>query len=314
VIPMKNFKINFILCFLVFISPLINAQYLTEEVQVLNNEIKLPSTILIPEGIKKPAVVLIIAGSGPTDRNGNNSFMKNNSLKFLAEELALKGIASMRYDKRIIPGNNPISEENLVFEDIISDADLCLKYLLKDKRFGKVYVAGHSQGSLIGMVISQTNKVKGFISIAGSSKNIGETIIEQVSVQSKELGEETAIIIDSLSQGYDVKKFNPLLISLFRPSVQGFMKSYLKYDPVIELTKLKIPVLIIQGTTDLQIKTEDAEALNKALPKSKLVIIDGMNHVLKTSVLDRNENIKTYTNPDLPVVDELVESISEFIK
>ena len=311
---MLKIKTIFALVLVVFSLYSVEAQYQAVELELFNEEIKLPSTILIPEDIKKPPVVLIIAGSGPTDRNGNNVFMKNNCLKFLGEDLALNGIASMRYDKRIIQGNNQIKEEDLNFEDIIADAEFCLNYLIKDKRFGKVYVLGHSQGSLVGMVICQHQKVKGFISLAGTSKNIGETIIEQVTAQNKALGEETAVIIDSLRQGYDVKRFNPALISLFRPSVQPFMKSYLKYDPVNELKKMKIPVLIVQGSTDIQIKTEDAEELHRAYPESELVIIQGMNHVLKASVIDRIENMKTYSNPELPLVEELVPSISEFIK
>lgn len=292
----------------------LNAQYLTEENDLVNETFKLPSTLLIPENIKKPPVVLIIAGSGPTNKDGNNFFMVNNHLKFLAEALADQGIASLRYDKRSIPGNNTIKEEDLRFKDMISDASFCLNSILNDKRFGKTYILGHSQGSLIGMKLAQNNKVNGYISLAGPSEAIGNTIIRQITTQNEELGKQTAILIDSMLAGYEVRKINPLLLSLFRPSVQPFLRTYMSYNPVEEIKKLKTKILIIQGTTDIQVREIDAENLHEAVPKSQLNIIKGMNHILKDAPLDRTENVKTYNNPDLPIKEELVSIISVFVK
>jgi alpha/beta superfamily hydrolase len=114
----------------------------------------LSGTLLIPGEISKYPVALIIAGSGPTDRDGNNTSMKNNSLKLLATSLAEHQIASLRYDKRGIGASREaaISEADLRFEDFIEDARDWIGLLIKDKRFSEVIVIGHSEGSLIGMV------------------------------------------------------------------------------------------------------------------------------------------------------------------
>lgn len=120
-------------------------------------------------------------------------------------------------------------------------------------------------------------------------------------------------IIDKLVKGETVSDVPSILNSLFRPSVQPYIISWFKYDPQKEIAKLKIPVLIIQGTTDIQVGTDDADRLAKALPKSKLVIIEGMNHILKQAPADRQMNIQTYTQPDLAIKKELIETIIPFI-
>jgi len=289
-------------------------QFTTEAIDIFNEEIKLSSVLLIPENQKKPPVVLIIAGSGPTNKDGNNSMMTNNHLKYLAEELANQGIATFRYDKRFIPGNNSIPEADIRFEDLIEDANYCFQYLSDDKRFGKKYILGHSQGSLIGMEVAQKNKSNGFISLAGPSVGIGTTIIEQLKAQSEELSEQAAILIDSMLAGYEVKRINPYLLSVFRPSIQPFLREYMSYIPGEEIKLVHTKILIIQGTTDIQVGVKDAEMLHEASPKSKLLIIEGMNHILKEISGDRNTNIASYNNPDLAVDKDLIQGILDFIK
>ncbi|HPF93610.1 MAG TPA: alpha/beta hydrolase, partial [Tenuifilaceae bacterium] len=105
----------------------------------------------------------------------------------------------------------------------------------------------------------------------------------------------------------------PLLYNLFRPSVQPYFINWLKYEPVEVLSTFEVPILIVQGTTDIQVSAENAELLSNANSRAKLVIIDGMNHVLKQAEIDRTKNMSTYSNPNLPIVPELVEAISDFI-
>lgn len=107
---------------------------------------------------------------------------------------------------------------------------------------------------------------------------------------------------------------NPNLLSIFRPSVQPYLISWIKYDPAIEIAKLKIPVLLIQGTTDLQVTVNDAKLLSEAKPEAKLVIIKNMNHVLKESSSDVQENSATYRNPELPLKSELIDNIFKFVR
>ncbi|HCY89979.1 MAG TPA: alpha/beta hydrolase, partial [Chitinophagaceae bacterium] len=142
----------------------------------------------------------------------------------------------------------------------------------------------------------------------------GTTLRRQLSAQPKMIKDEAFSILDSLDAGLTVHKTSPLLASLFRPSVQPYLISWMKYDPTKIIASLKIPVCIIQGTTDIQVEEEDARKLSAAQPSAKLIIIDGMNHVLKTAPANRAENMKTYNNPDLPIADKLVQEISSFIQ
>ncbi|WP_276378627.1 alpha/beta fold hydrolase [Flavobacterium sp. H4147] len=276
---------------------------------------KLFGTLTVPDNVKKCPVALLIAGSGPTDRNGNNPMMKNNSLKMLAEALAQNGIASLRYDKRGIGESKPAAtaESSLVFENYTEDAKSWINFLKQDKRFTQLIIIGHSEGSLIGMIASA--KAAKFISIAGAGESADKLLKNQISSKSnKQIEDMTFPIIDSLKSGNQVKKVDPMLNSLFRPSIQPYLISWFKYDPQIEIKKLTIPVLIIQGNTDLQVDVKDAENLSKASKNSELVIIDKMNHIMKTIEGDKQANMESYKNENLPISETMINKIVSFIK
>jgi uncharacterized protein len=272
-------------------------------------------TLCIPKASGTKTVALLIAGSGPTDRNGNNAMMKNGSLQKLAYALASNNIASLRFDKRGIGESRAAAkkEADLRFEDYVNDASGWIDMLKKDNRFAKVIVIGHSEGSLIGM-IAGSNKADGFVSIAGAGRSADKILKEQLSSQPEQVKEMCFPIIDSLVAGKTVSNVNPALFSLFRPSVQPYMISWFHYDPQTEIKKLKIPALIVQGTNDLQVSIDDAKLLAKANPHAQLVLINGMNHIMKIVPENRAENIASYNNDSLPVSEELINGIVKFIK
>ena len=288
----------------------------TEEIVSLETDFgKLEGTLMTPEGNKKFPLALIIAGSGPTDRDGNNTVMKNNSLKMLAKGLANNGIGSLRYDKRGV-GNSKeagIEESDLRFENYIEDAKGWVALLNKDKRFKKFIIIGHSQGSLIGMIASQSKNVDKYVSIAGVGRPAADILREQLAAQPPIVLEYAEPILKKLEKGETTEEVPPALYSLFRPSVQSYMISWFKYNPQVEIAKLDKPILIIQGTTDIQITVFDANKLSEANNKAEKLIIEGMNHVLKESVIDRPQNIATYSDPELPLINGLIEKIAIFI-
>lgn len=270
-------------------------------------------TLTTPKDFKKIPVALIIAGSGPTDRNGNNSMMKNNSLKKLAYELSKKGIATLRYDKRGIAGSVKagINEFDLRFENYIKDAKEWIQLLKQDNRFSQVIVIGHSEGSLIGMVASAA--ADKYVSVAGAGRSADIIIKEQLGNQPKIIQDLSFPIIDSLKSGYAVKKVPPMIATLFRPSVQPYIISWFKYDPEVLIKQVTIPTLIIQGTNDIQVSIKDAEILSHANPNARLVLINNMNHIFRIVEGDRQANMVTYSNENLPIAEELATSISDFI-
>ncbi|MEQ9468483.1 MAG: alpha/beta fold hydrolase [Ekhidna sp.] len=302
----------FIICLMLF-SCALSQEFSEREVEI--GEIK--GTLSEPDKKAKVAI-LMISGSGPTDRDGNSTLgFTNNSLKMVAEQLASAGFAVLRYDKRGIAASKEAVENpsDHRFEHLVEDARNWL-YFLNEAGYKRLIVVGHSQGSLVGMMAAQGNpNVKGFVSLAGLADDAGETIVRQMKAQSPALAEDAKVNIDSIKAGFEVKKFNLLLVSLFGPNTQPFLKSYIAYSPIEQIKKLDIPVLIINGTTDLQVDVDQAQSLHEASRQSELFIIEGMNHVLKDSPIeDTAANLATYNNPDLPLSQGLMDSVIKFIK
>jgi pimeloyl-ACP methyl ester carboxylesterase len=264
----------------------------------------------------KIPVALFIAGSGPTDRDCNSPTLglKTDAFKQLAHKLSEQGIATLRYDKRGIGESKAAmkSEITLRFDNYVDDAIAWVESLKSDPRFSGVYIVGHSEGSLIGMVAAEHN-VAGYVSLAGVGETADKAIKRQLSNLPAGLKDTAYAIIDSLAAGKTVLKFPISLYTLFRPTVQPYEISWFKFDPQVLIKRLAIPILIIQGTTDIQVGVDDALRLKQANPSATLDTITGMNHVLKMAPIERQANMATYNNPALPINDKLVKDIEDFI-
>ena len=276
--------------------------------------------LMLPESNAPCPVVIIIAGSGPTDMDGNSigTGLTNNSLLYLARELAANGIASVRYDKRGIGKSSAAGtkEEELRFDHYIDDAAAWADKLAGDARFSKVVIAGHSEGSLIGMVAAKRSKaVKGYVSISGCGSPAYEILEKQLQSQPAQIQKESAEICKELREGRIVAQVPFYLAALYRQSVQPYLISWFAYNPAVEIAKLNIPVLILQGDKDIQVGVEEAEKLHAAHPSSSLYIIKEMNHVLKhCDTMQQMAQLATYSKPELPIKPELVSHIVEFVK
>lgn len=267
----------------------------------------------------KNPVALLIAGSGATDRNGNTLSLggANNSLQYLAESLASRGIASLRFDKRGIGQSAKAiaNESTLRFGTYVDDVVLWAKQLRRDKRFSTLTIVGHSEGSLIALIAARKIRADACISVAGIGRPASQVLLQQLKSQlSPELFAQAQAIVGSLEKGKPVETTPLELQTLFRPSVQPYLVSWFALDASREIKKLTIPVLIAQGTTDIQVNVTDAKLLKAAQPKAQLLVINGMNHVLKSVPNDRAAQIASYTDATLPVANELVDGIARFIR
>lgn len=276
-------------------------------------------TIELPAAPFPVPVILIISGSGPTDRNGNSAALPgpNNSLKMIADGLASHGVASLRYDKRGIAESRPAAqaEENLRFDHFVKDAADWIRQLRADKRFSTITVAGHSEGSLIGMIAAREAGADGYVSIAGVGRRAQEVLNEQLAAQlPPPVLAQAGDIMAKIEKGEKPDSVPPFLNALFRPSVQPYLRSWFAYSPEAEIAKLEIPVLIVQGSTDLQVKVDDAHRLARAKPDAKLVVLDGMNHVLKSASGPVGQQLASYSDPTLPVVPRLLDEIVAFVR
>jgi len=306
---------TFITSILILFSTLLSSQEVLKEEISINPLVS--GELAIPQTDKELPLVIIIAGSGPTDRDGNQAAMKNNSLKFLAEGLNNNNIATFRFDKRIfkLVKNPDFKEEDARFDDFVKDIIDMVNHFNQDKRFSKIIIAGHSKGSLQGMVaINQGARADAFISIAGAGQSIDRVIVQQIGKQQPFLKEDTENGFAELRQKGEIEVYNPFLESIFRKSVQPFMLSWMQYDPQAEIASLTVPVLILNGTEDVQTDESEARLLHQAKPDALFFLIENMNHVLKEVIPgDTMDNGRAYNEPQRPVVPELIEKMVYFI-
>jgi outer membrane protein assembly factor BamB/pimeloyl-ACP methyl ester carboxylesterase len=287
-----------------------------ESVQLDTKTGTLHGTLDLPDGPGPFPVVVSIAGSGPTDRDGNQPGMKNDSLKLLGRGLAARGVAVLRYDRRGVGKSKAAwakKEDEARIEMFADDAAEWVELLRKDPRFSAVGIIGHSEGALVGLLAARRVKIDAYVSLAGAGRAAPEVLREQLAKNlPKKLKEESDRIIDELVAGRTVEETPKELAALFRPSVQPYLIAYFKYDPAREIAGLDVPILIVQGTTDLQISVADAERLHAAQKKAELYVVQGMNHLLR-HVKAPAEQTVAYFQTSMPIAPEVVEKVAGFL-
>lgn len=265
--------------------------------------------------------VLILAGSGPTDRDGNSPMgIRAAPYRLVAEALAQRGITSLRVDKRGIAASTGAAprEEDLRIRTYADDARAWAHELKARTGARCVWMLGHSEGALHALMAAQDNPdICGLVLVSPAGRRFGDIIRAQLTANPNAAGirPEAFRILAELEAGRTVPEagMNPELLPLFRASVQPYVISMLAVDPPALARSFAGPIEIVQGTTDLQTSVADAQAIQSARPGITLRLIDGMNHVLKVATSDRQENFGTYANPDLPLAPGVVDAIAGFM-
>ena len=299
------------------------AAYESRQVEYERDFGKLHGTLTVPAGGAQTAL-LLIAGSGPTDRDGNNRLgIRSDCYRLLAEELSAAGYAVLRYDKRAIGSSvldDPTQVRELTFDQYIDDA-AALADRLSEEGFRRVVLAGHSEGALIALVAAQrSSAVAGVVSLCGTGYPLDKVLRLQLSGQlvpaHMELYFEAVQVIAALKRGERVDMaYHPQLQALFNTDVQPFIISQMRYDPRQELRKAQVPVLIVGGGNDLQVPADNAEALAAARRDARKCIIPDMAHTLKACAETTLEGqLRTaYGDPALPLAPELVPTLTKFL-
>jgi len=274
-------------------------------------------SLVMPKNVSgKIPVVLIIGDAGPTDRNGNNAKagITANIYKLLANELGKNGIASLRYDKRFSGESvSTTKESQLGIEDYGDDALGLINLLNDDQRFSKIIIFGHGEGALVAMIAMTDTPVKAYISAEGAGEQADKLLTKQMESKPKYMADGFKTILDSLRKGKTTDIVDPSLYYIARPSIQHFLMTWCRCVPDRGIKKIKVPVLIIQGSTDLLITPDNAAKQKKAKSDATLLLIKGMNHILKDAPADEEQNYATYSKPDLPLSPELVPGIVDFV-
>lgn len=272
---------------------------------------------------KGAPVVLIIPGSGPTDRDGNSPLgIAAGSYRMLADGLAERGISSVRIDKRGMFGSKAaIPDANKVaIADYVADTHAWVASIRKATRAKCVWLLGHSEGGLVALAAAQKPRhICGVAAIAAVGRKIGSVMREQLRANpaNAPILEPALAAIASLEAGekVDVATLPAPLRSLFAADVQDFLIDLFAEDPAALAAALTVPLLIVQGENDIQVTVEDARALAAAQPKATLILLPGVNHLLKIPQGDdRAANLKAYADPSLPVASSAIDAVAEFIK
>lgn len=311
-----------VVALLLSVFPVTGAFALPEiEVSAPGPQGPLKGAMLRPEQGLAP-LVLIIPGSGPTDRNGDNPYgLKTALYRLLAEGLAERGIASLRIDKRgIFTSNAAVTDPNAVtIDDYAQDVQTWVEVIRRETGVPCVWLLGHSEGGLVALVGAQgRTDVCGLILVASPGRPAGIVLRDQLRANPANrliLG-PALTAIDQLEAGNHVEAVDlpPALLPLFRPHVQGFMISLLAQDPARLIAAYRKPILILQGEEDLQIGAADAEALKQAAPGARMILLPGANHILKqVTSNDRAANLATYQDPALPLAPGVIAGIADFI-
>ena len=288
----------------------LNAQNYSESNISINDNIY--GSIVEPKSRSNSNLVIFIGGSGPIDRDGNQSFMKCDMFKKLAYSLSEKGISSFRYDKRVVTQiRKGKLDKKITFDDFVSDAIAIIDFF--ESKYNSIVIAGHSQGSLVGL-LSIKEGVSGFISLSGAGRTIDMVIEDQISKTAPMLLEDTKNIFKILRSGKITEDFPLPLYSLFNIEIQPFMISWMQYDPKKIISKIPIPSLIINGDNDLQVDEKEAKLLYNSAQNSEILIVKNMNHVLVEIEGDELKNVKSYNNPDLKISELVIEKMVEFIE
>jgi len=307
---MRNLKLSLILIF--FGSYLSFSQETSFSEEELTIDKFTEGTLTLPSDFENPPLMIFIQGSGLTNRDGNQSGMQSDFSKKIAHLLAENEIASFRFDKRSIKAQE-LNLETISFEDFITDVENILSYFKKEN-FSKYIIAGHSQGSLIGMIAAR-DKADAFISMAGPGESIDNILVEQLATQFPQLKGELRKSFDEIKENGSTENYPGIFGSLFNSSAQNFLASWMKYDPLKEIAELEIPVLIVNGTRDLQVNEKQAEMLHKGSTNSKLVLLKDMNHVFREiKEEEKDQNLASYNNSEKPLHPELIPVLTDFIK
>lgn len=282
----------------------------------------LKGTLLSPDTADAP-VVLIVPGSGPTDRNGNApTWLNASTYRLLAEGLLDEGIASVRIDKRGMYGSAAAipDADDVTIDEYAADVQAWVAAIRAQTGARSVWVLGHSEGGLVGLLAArQSADIAGLILVATAGRPLGQVVRQQLQSNPANAPflDNAMWILDSLEAGdrVDAARIDPALMPLCRPQVQRLLMSELTVDPAALLAGYTNPVLIVQGSRDIQVAVHDAERLKHANPRAEMALIADANHFLKpVRTTDRDENLAAYSAPDLPLAEGVVDAISAFVR
>jgi pimeloyl-ACP methyl ester carboxylesterase len=271
------------------------------------------AVLTMPDGVDRPPVALLVAGSGSTDHDGNGPQAKPATLKKLSEQLAVRKIATLRYDKRGAPGWKPEfgKPEDFRFKDFVDDAAALVNYLRSSGKFSHLVVIGHSEGGLVAILTARKVPVDRLVLLVTAARRQGDLVKAQLERKQipPDVLDPILKAIDSIMAGQIVDP--PPKGLAIAPSMQPSLASAFVEDPIDPLKSIDRPTLIVGGGHDLQVARLDFMALSAASPLAKTLWLPEMNHVL-VDVGDDDDNFAAYNQPERALDATMVDAVAAF--
>lgn len=311
----------------------------SQEVKFSGHNVTLAGTLLVPklEAGKRVPAVLIVAGSGPTPRDGVTiGTAKQLIYRDLAEHLAARGYAVLRYDKRCVGASECKMPGS--FDDYIDDARGAVDFLKQQPQVdpARIFLFGHSEGGYIVATLATHDEPKyaGVILAATAGRTLGKVMREQLQNRLTEAGKPAAEVnaflakfdrihrlLASGQSNFANEKLDPqdpldtLLLSLIKQ--QQIVVSLLVNDPLQIVNNIHAPVLILQGKKDMQVTVKDAQFLEEALRRadhkdSTLQLFDDVDHLLKTN--KEKASLASYADATRPLDAQLLTVLTEWLQ
>ncbi|MCA0360481.1 MAG: alpha/beta fold hydrolase [Armatimonadetes bacterium] len=278
------------------------------EVTMQGAGIELAGVLTVPSGVTKNApAILLMPGSGPTDRDGNQPGFTTNLLKDLSEALAGEGYVTLRFDKRPVARYQSVWPKTLPeigpffnWDNHIADAKAAAEFLKSRPEVDKKRIAilGHSEGGLFATAIGKDVGAKALLLLGSPGRNMGDILYGQVAAQvsaapwddakKAEFNRRHRQTIDHLTKTGEIHSETPSeLLGLYNASAKDLMVGYFRATPLPWVEAFKGPIFIANGESDVQILAkEDATLLEAAAKKNKkrpvsLVIVPEASHNFK---------------------------------
>lgn len=286
---------------------------------IVNGAVRLGATLTVPQGrAGRVPLAVVVAGSGGTDRNGNAPpALRSNAYAQLAWRLGERGIATLRYDKRWVGESRggPLPD-SLVLDDFAADVVAAVRAALTDTRFGPVVVVGHSEGGLLALrAAAGVIPVAGLALLATPGRPFGAVLEDQLVRQVDSAAAKRFYqLFPRYLRGEDLGAVPDYLRPLLLPGNRRFTRSMVEFNPVAAIRAVRVPVLIVQGGSDVQVDLRDAQRLRAARPDAQLAIIPQANHLFKAAAgTDPVVQLALYVDPTVPIVPELATTIGTWI-
>ena len=302
--------------------------YKEESVSFTNAGYTFNGTLTLPENYtKQTPVVLMVTGSG--QQNRDEELFEHKPFAVIADALARQGIASLRYDDRGW-GDKSVNFANFTTDDFRQDAAAALPLLRK--RFNKVGILGHSEGGTIAMMLAAEGKVDFIVSLAGMAISGKETLVMQNRQAMSSIGLPKDIvdsycatisnILNEIANGKKTSEITidgvpdnlkPILKKSLEQANSPYIRHFITVDASKQLSKIKCPVLSLNGTKDTQVDcAANTTLLEKGLINSKHTIkkIEGVNHLFQHCTTG---NVVEYQQIEETIASEVLEIIYSWI-